>query len=74
MRVQVNVSDDLVERIDFYAKKMGTSRSALCSLFIGMGMIGLEKSNTILDNIGDKMESDFFTNFQPTAEKKIKSR
>lgn len=35
MRVQVNVSDDLVKKIDEYAKIMGVSRSALCSVWIG---------------------------------------
>lgn len=43
MRVQVNVSDELVAQLDEYAKAVGLSRSALCGYFIGQGMFSLQK-------------------------------
>lgn len=43
MRVQVNVSDDLVKELDEYATLVGISRSALCAYFIGQGMYGIKK-------------------------------
>jgi len=43
MRVQVNVSDDLVKQLDEYANAVGLSRSALCGYFIGQGMFSLQK-------------------------------
>lgn len=43
MRVQVNVSDDLVKELDEYAASVGISRSALCAYFIGQGMYGIKK-------------------------------
>lgn len=52
MRVQVNVSDELVEKIDNYAKTMGVSRSALCSVFIGQGVMGYDKSFQLVENLG----------------------
>ncbi len=58
MRVQVNVNDELVERIDYYAKLMGMSRSGLCSYFIGMGMMSIEKANTIMNEMSDVMLSN----------------
>lgn len=58
MRVQVNVNDEMVERIDYYAKLMGMSRSGLCSYFIGMGMMSIEKANTIMNEMGDAMLSN----------------
>lgn len=43
MKVQVNVSDELVKQLDEYAKAVGLSRSALCGYFIGQGMFSLQK-------------------------------
>ena len=34
MRLQVNVGEDVVKRIDSLAKEIGVSRSALCSMII----------------------------------------
>lgn len=55
MKVQVNVSEEMVERVDLYAKKMGVSRSALCSMLIGQGIMGFDKSMDIITNIGEKV-------------------
>ena len=55
MRVQVSLSDEMVERVDFYAKKMGVSRSALCSMLVGQGIMGYDKSMDIISIIGDKL-------------------
>lgn len=43
MRVQVSLSQEMVEKVDDYAKKIGVSRSALCSLLIGQGVLGFDK-------------------------------
>jgi len=51
MKVQVNVNDELVARIDYYAKKMGVSRSSLCSMFIGQSVMTYDKSFDILDSV-----------------------
>lgn len=56
MRVQVNVSDDLVKKIDEYAKVMGVSRSALCSVWIGQSAMSYEQSFSIVQQMGDKLE------------------
>ena len=55
MRVQVSLSDEMVERVDFYAKKMGVSRSALCSMLVGQGIMGYDKSMDVISIIGDKL-------------------
>lgn len=51
MRVQVNVADEMVERIDYYAKKLGVSRSALCSVLIGQGIMGYDKAMEIASDM-----------------------
>ena len=61
MRVQVNLSDEMVCKVDLYAKKMGVSRSALCSMLIGQGIMSYDKSL-----IGDKLDDSLL------AEKTLK--
>jgi hypothetical protein len=55
MRVQVNLSDEMVEKVDGYAKKMGVSRSALCSMLVGQGIMGYDKSMDLISILGDKL-------------------
>lgn len=52
MRVQVNLSDKMVKKIDGLAEDMGVSRSALCSTIIGQYVMNFEKSVDILKNVG----------------------
>lgn len=54
MKLQVNVSDELVGRIDKYAQMMGVSRSALCAMFIGQGVMGYDKAYEAIDLFGGK--------------------
>jgi hypothetical protein len=61
MRVQVNLSDEMVSKVDMYAHKMGVSRSALCSMLIGQGIMGYDKSMDVLSLIGDKLGDSLFT-------------
>lgn len=55
MRVQVNLSDEMVSKVDLYASKMGVSRSALCSMLVGQGIMSYDKSMDIMSLIGDKV-------------------
>lgn len=55
MRVQVNISDEMVGKVDSYAKRMGVSRSALCSILVGQGIMSYDKSLDVLSVIGDKI-------------------
>lgn len=55
MRVQVNLSDEMVTRVDKYADMMGVSRSALCSMFIGQGIMAYDKSISMLENVGERV-------------------
>ena len=55
MRIQVNLSDEMVSKVDAYASKMGVSRSALCSILVGQGIMGYDKSMDLLNILGDKL-------------------
>lgn len=52
MRVQVNLSEDLVSRIDKYAQMVGMSRSSLCAFFVGQGVMSYDKSLEVLQSAG----------------------
>lgn len=39
MKLQVSVSDTMVEKIDFCAEYLGITRSAFCSMLIGGGVM-----------------------------------
>lgn len=54
MRVQVSLSDEMVQCVDFYAKRMGVSRSALCSMLIGQGVMTFD--NLMNDEIKTKLK------------------
>ena len=58
MRVQVNVADEMVERIDYYAKKLGVSRSSLCSVLIGQGIMGYDKAFELASEFVQKSFDD----------------
>lgn len=49
MRLQLTISDEAVERIDKYAKMLGISRSALCTTWIGQGLMGYDKANEMIN-------------------------
>lgn len=72
MKIQVTLSDEMLSKVDFYARKIGVSRSSLCAVFISQciinygnmsnrGFVGL--LNLIIDEIQSKIEPnvDSFT-------------
>lgn len=50
MRVQVNLSDEMVAEVDALAKKYGVSRSSLCSTLIGQGVASHTEAFALLKN------------------------
>lgn len=58
MRVQVNLSDEMVEKVDAYAAKMGVNRSALCAVLVGQGIMGYDKTFEIADHLGLKLTEE----------------
>ena len=62
MRVQVNLSDELVSKVDFWAKKIGVSRSALCSVLVGNGIMGYDKALEVFEQMKTDFTNDFTEN------------
>lgn len=54
-RVQVSLSDEMVDKVDSYARKMGVTRSALCALLIGQGIMSYDKGSDILSTLGKEL-------------------
>ena len=61
MRIQVNLSDEMVSKVDAYATKMGVSRSALCSMLVGQGIMSYDKSMDLISILGDKLGDSILT-------------
>lgn len=55
MRLQVNANEQMVAKLDKYAEMMAVSRSALCSMLIGQGLMGLDRSCGILNDLGERL-------------------
>lgn len=43
MKVQVMLNDDMVSKLDSYAKQIGVSRSSLCAVIIGQYVMSADK-------------------------------
>lgn len=50
MRVQVNLGDSLVKKVDEYAKEMGVTRSSFCAMIIGQTVMSYDKAFEMLGN------------------------
>ncbi|SFO36096.1 hypothetical protein SAMN04487831_1273 [Pseudobutyrivibrio sp. UC1225] len=55
-RVQVNLSDELLKKVDYYAEYLSVPRSTLCTMFIGQGVMGYDKGLDIIDSLADSMK------------------
>ena len=44
MKLYLNINDEMMERIEYYAKKMGTTKSAMCSMLIGQSIMSFDKT------------------------------
>lgn len=57
MRIQINLSDEILSRVDQEAKKIGTSRGAMLTTWIGEKINNLDQTKALLDNFS---KSDTF--------------
>lgn len=76
MKVQVNLADELVQRIDEYARRTGVSRSAWCAFMIGQGILATERSETVIAKLAENAQmsfDDFFKGMMTDSEQELKS-
>ena len=53
MRIQINLSDEIFERVDQEAKRIGTSRGAMLSTWIVEKINDIDKTKAILGEFRD---------------------
>ena len=70
MKVQINLSDDLVARIDKFAKAMGVSRSALCGVWSGQTVMSMEKTLETGQKVIEELLNDVDSGLSDTADSK----
>lgn len=62
-RILITCSDEQIAKLDSYSKKMGITRSALCTSFIGQGLLSMDKAYCMLDmfaaDMSDEMKKAF---------------
>lgn len=54
MRIQVQLSEQMVERIDKIAELYGVNRSAFCAMIIGQSVSSLEQASSIVQSAVEK--------------------
>lgn len=50
-KIQVSVSHEMLDKIDFYSQAMGVSRSALCAMFIGQGIMNYDNVKSLIGGL-----------------------
>lgn len=50
-KIQVFIADDLLNKIDCYADKMGVSRSAFCAVMLGQTVMSLDNAVTLSNKL-----------------------
>lgn len=56
-RLQVNISEEMMDRIDMYAKKLGVTRSAFCAVILGQGLAGYDATFGMVADVQTQMTS-----------------
>ena len=56
MRVQVNLSNEMIERVDKIAKLYGVTRSGLLATFIGQQVTQVEMGQSLANNLVNSPE------------------
>lgn len=51
MRIQVNLSDEMVEKLNDYSKMLGVPRSSLCAVWLGQAVAGIDKAMSTIEKM-----------------------
>lgn len=57
MKVQVNLNDDMVAKIDKLAKEIGVSRSSYCAMLIGQGVNAANQTYDLIKGLNDNISN-----------------
>ena len=50
-RLTINVSEEMIKKLDRYAELMGTPRGSLCTMLIGQGVLQYEQGTRIATDV-----------------------
>ena len=62
MRVQVMMSDKMVQRVDELANDLGMSRSATCNMLISQGVMSYEKTSKAMSTLPSELVEKLLKN------------
>ena len=60
-RIQITVNEDMLPKLDYYAERMGVTRSALCAVWLGDAILNHDKAYALLDNMKDRMADELLS-------------
>lgn len=56
MRINVNLSDELNSKAEYYSKKFGVSKSQFCSMLIGQGIMAYDNANDMMGGLKEVVQ------------------
>ncbi len=69
MRVQVNLSEEMNKKAEGYAKQFGVSKSQLCSMIIGQGLLSYDKAFDVFSDMKETAVETFKKGIENINEK-----
>lgn len=70
MRININVSENVVDRLDSIAQGYGMNRSQLCTFFIGQGVRSVEMQNQAAAALGPQLAQQLASLFDGSSNKR----
>lgn len=67
MRININVSENVVSRLDSIAQGYGMNRSQLCTFFIGQGVRSVEMQNQAAAALGPQLAQQLASLFDGSS-------
>lgn len=71
MRITINLNDEILAKVDAEAKKLGTSRGAMLTTWVGEKIHALEQSRLFLEKLQSEENLAFMRKRVETLEKEI---
>ena len=67
LRININVSEDVIARLDSIAHGYGMNRSQLCTFFIGQGVRSVEMQNQAAAALGPQLAQQLASLFDGSS-------
>ena len=70
MRIQVNLSEEMNNKVENYSKQFGVSKSQFCSMLIGQGVMSYDKTFDMMGGLKESIQEQMRKAIEETVDKK----